>query len=242
MPSPERTKRTGIRNPRNGAHHAADHQVRIAKALRARLALEEIQQRVTRVIHAPRIPELGVALLAARALVRQWGGRAVRTWAFGFVLITCLICAGDVTASLSPHPKDRPPVGGTSLAPRAPVETRSGSSSGSQFNARKQPPSGAASQAGAAPPLRDMHSETSVGPRHHLALDIPGLPPAPDDPDLEAALSDLDKQADLDELMRQQHGLGQHPPVPTAGPPAAAPDGHAADAPPPATSTTAPAP
>jgi hypothetical protein len=208
MPSPERKKRTGIRNPRNGAHHAADHQVRIAKALRARLAL----------------------------------ARAVRTWAFGFVLITCLICAGDVTASLSPHPTDRPPVGATSLAPRAPIETRSGSSSGSQFNAGKQPPSGAASQAGAAPPVGNVHSETSEGPRHDLALDIQGLPPAPDDPDLEAALSVLDKEADLEQSMRQQHGLGQHPPVPTAGPPAAPPDGEAPDARPPVTSTTAPAP
>ena len=208
MPSRERTKRTGIRNPGNSAHHAADHQVRIAKALRARLAL----------------------------------ARAVRTWAFGFVLITCLISAGDVTASLSPHPADRPPAGGTSLTPRAPIETLSGSSSGSQFNARKQPPSVAASQAGAAPSLGDVHSETSEGAGHDLALDIKGLPPAPDDPDLEAALSDLDKEADLEQSMRQQHGLGQHPPVPTAGPPAALPDRQPPDAPPPAASTTAPAP
>ena len=216
MPSPERTKRTGIRNPRNRirnprnrAHHAADHQVRIAKALRARLAL----------------------------------ARAVRTWAVGFVLIACLISAGDVTSSLSPHPTDRPPAGGTSLTPRAPIKTRSGSPAGSQFNARKQQqPSGAASQAGAAPPLGGVHSETSEVPGRDLALDIQGLPPAPDDPDLEAALSDLDKQADLEQLMRQQHGLGQQPTVPTAGPPAAPPDGQAPDARPPATSTTAPAP
>jgi|SRR5271154_3792535 len=205
MPSPARMKRTGIRNPRNSAH--------------------QVRQRVTRMIHAPRLPELGVALLAARASVRQWGGRAVKTWALGFVLITCLVSAGGVTASLSPHPTDRPPAGGTNLMPRAPIETRAGGSSDSRFNAGKQPPSGAASQAGATPPLGDVHSGTSQRPGRDPALDIQGLPPAPDDPDLEAALSDLDKQADLDQSMRQQHGLDQHP-----------------DAPPPAASTTAPAP
>jgi hypothetical protein len=73
----------------------------------------------------------------------------------------------------------------------------------------------------------DAHSQTPEGPGHDLSLDIQRLPPAPADPELEAALSDLDKQADLDQLTWQQTELGQRPPVPTAEPPAALPDGQA---------------
>jgi hypothetical protein len=194
------------------------------------------------VIHVPPGPRTRRCPARRPCIGAAAGGRAVRTWAFGFVLITCLISAGDFTASLSPHPTSRPPAGGTGLIPRAQIETRAGGSSDSKFNAPKQSPSGAASQAGAAPPLRDVHSETSVGPGHGLAIDVQGLPPAPDDPDLEAALSDLDREADREQSMREQQGLSQHPPVPTAGPPAAPPGGQPPGAPPPATSTTAPAP
>ena len=189
-------------------------------------------------IRAPRILELGVALLTARASVRQWNVRAVRTWAFGVALITCLISVGVATAALSSHTTDRPPVRGTSLTPQAPSGTVPGSSSGSQFNAGTQPPRGAAPQTGAPPQTADVQSEPSTGPGHDLSLDIQGLPPARDDPDLEAALSDLDRQADLE----QQHGLRQQPVVPTAGPPAALPDGQAPGPPQQATSTIAPAP
>lgn len=236
----ERTKRTGTRNPQNGARHAAQDRVRIAKALGARLA-PEIRQKVTRVIHAPRVLEFGVGLVAARAWVWQSGARAVRTPAFGVALITCLISAGVVTAALSPRPPGQPPAHGNSLTPQAPSETVSGTSSGSQFDIRKQPPNGDVPQTGSAPP-HNVLPQISEGPDHDLSLDIQGLPPAPPDPDLEAALSDLDKRADFDQSMRQQHGLDQRPPVPTAGPSAALPDGQAPDAPPPATSTTAPAP
>jgi hypothetical protein len=60
-------------------------------------------------------------------------------------------------------------------------------------------------------------------------------PPARDDPDLEQALNDLDRQADLDQLMWQQRGLGEQPPALNGEPPAALPDGQV---PPLATSST----
>jgi hypothetical protein len=247
MPSAERTKRTATRNPQNGARHAADDRVRVAEALRARFA-PEIRQRVTRVIHAPRVPEFGVALLADRAWVWQGLVRAVRTPAFGVAMITCLISAGVLTATLSPRPTSPPPARGTSLTPKAPFGTVSGTSSGSQSDAGKPPPPGQVPHTGAAPPgdvpqtgaapPSDAGPQTSEGPGHDLSLDSQGLPPASPDPDLEAALSDLDKRADFD----QRHSLDQRPPVPTAGPPAALTDGQPPDAPPPATSATAPAP
>jgi hypothetical protein len=242
MPSPKPTKRQGIRNLQNCARHAAEDRVHIAKAVRARLALAELRNRVTRVIHASRVPELGVALLAAREWLWQLGVRAARPRAFCVSLITCLLVAGVLAAEPSPRPIVRPPPRGTSLTPRAPTPTVPGTSSGSQFDAGKQTPRGDVPQTGAVSPVGDLPSHTSEDPGHDLSLDIQGLPPAPGDPDLEAALSDLDKQADLDQLMWEQHGLGQRPPVPAAGSPAAPRDGQVPDAPRPATSTTASAP
>jgi hypothetical protein len=244
MSSPKRTKRPGIRNLQNCARHAAEDRVRNAKAVKARLALAQIRNRVTRVTHASRVAELGVAPLAAREWVWELGVRAARARAFCVFLITCLLVAGVLAAEPSPRPTVRPlvrpPPRATSQ--RAPVPTASGTSSGSQFDAGKQTPRGDAPRTGAASPVGDLPSQTSEGPGHDLSLDIQGLPPAPADPDLEAALSDLDKQADLDQLMWQQRGLGQRPPVPTAGSPTAPPGAQVPDAPRPATSTTASAP
>jgi hypothetical protein len=242
MPSPKRPKRPGIRNLQNCARHAAEDRVHIAEAVRARLALAEIRNRVVRVIRASRVPEFGVALLAAGEWVWQLGVRAARARAFCVSLITCLLVAGVLGAEPSPRPSVRPPLRGTSLTPRAPVPTVSVSSSGSQFDAGKQTSRGDVPQTGAVSPVGDLPLQTSEGPGHDLSLDIQGLPPAPGDPDLEAALSDLDKQADLDQLLWQQYGFGQRPPVPAAGSPAAPPDGQVPDAPRPATSTTASAP
>jgi hypothetical protein len=63
-----------------------------------------------------------------------------------------------------------------------------------------------------------VRTETSQDVGHDLSLDIQGLPPAPDDPNLDAALGELDKQADLDQSMRQQQELAREPNVSTGTP------------------------
>ncbi|WP_459976248.1 hypothetical protein, partial [Mycobacterium avium] len=69
-----------------------------------------------------------------------------------------------------------------------------------------------------------MQSEPAATPQDDLSSDVQNLPAVGDDPELEAALTDLDKQAELDDLMRRRPGPGQLPPLapnaqPTATPP-----------------------
>ena len=219
MPSMKRTKRAGIRNPKDRARHTGDARLCIAEAFRARPALAEIQ--------TSRIPELDIALLATRSSVRYWAThavrkrastRAVRKRVFKVAMISCLVPAGILIVGPPRHPTDRSSVRGTTLTPSHPTVIAP-SLSGSRLNAGKQPLNGAAPQTG------NVVSKLSEEPGHDLSIDTQGLPAAPDDPDLEAALSDLDRQADLDQSMRRQHGLGEPPPVPTTGSPVAQPGG-----------------
>lgn len=222
-------KRAGIRNRRNRARHAADDRIRIAEALATRRAVEGMRQRVIRTIHASRIPELVVSMLADSAPPRQWGVRTARTPAFSVGVITCLVSAGVAGAAAPASPTDGPGPRGIGITRPAAFATVSGSSLGSRLTSGQQPLTGAA-------PLGDVHSENPEDPGPDRPLDSRGVT---DDPQLEQALIELDKQADLDQLMWQQRGLEQPPALPAAGPPAALPDGQAPAAPAPA---TAPAP
>lgn len=134
----------------------------------------------------------------------------VRVRALGVVLITCLIGAGAISAALSLGPPDRPSLRGTSLTPQPPSGIAG--SPGSRLTAGKPPPSvGAAPETGTAPSYEDLQPQRSAGPRHDPSLETQALPPAPGDPDLEAALDALDNQADRDQSIWQQQELGQPP-------------------------------
>jgi hypothetical protein len=211
MPSTKRASRTGIRNPKNRPRHAGDVPVRIADS-RDRPDLAEIQ--------TPQVPEPGIALLANSSSVRHWGVRAGRTRLFKVALISCLclVIASGLSVTPLPHPAARPPVRGTSLTPGRPTVSLPRPSA-PRLNAGNQPPTAAAPQTG------HVTAKSAKGTGPDLSLDVQGLPAAPDDPDLEAALSDLDRQADLDHSMREQHVPGE-PLVPAAGPPVSlSPDG-----------------
>jgi hypothetical protein len=238
MPSPGRTKRIMIRGHYDGARHAR-------VSIETRPALAELRQRIVLLTHTPRIAQLSVGLVATHPSPGYGGVRPVRTRAFRVALITCVISAGFIIAAPSLSSDDRSPVRATSLPHRPPLETASGSTA-SRLSASKQPPTGA----GAAPDTATTPSvgglrreQRSPSPRGGLSLDIQSTPPAPDDPDLEQALSGLDRQADLEQLMWHQRGLGDQPPTgPTTGPPAALPDGQAPVPPPLSTSATGPQP
>jgi len=215
MPSSKRPRRTGIRNPEDRASHA---RVRIAESVSASSEQAEIQ--------TPGAPELGTAP-PPDSSVRHRDVRSVGTTVFKVALISCLclVIAGVlcVTAHVRPidqfrHPADRPPVRGTSLPPGRPTAAVL-NPPGPLLDAGNQLPGASAPQTG------HVTSIPSEGPGHDLSLDVQGLPAASEDPDLEAALGDLDRQAALDNSMREQHGPGE-PPGPTAGPPVDVPDGN----------------
>ncbi|MDT5202262.1 MAG: hypothetical protein QOE52_2884 [Mycobacterium sp.] len=209
MPSAKRTSRTGIRNPENRPRHAGDIRVRIAETSCDRPDMAEIQ--------TSRVPEPGIASFATRSSVRHWHARAVRTRLFKVALISCLclVIARGLSVTPLPHPTAQPTVRGTSLTPGRPTVSLP-RPSGPRLNAVNQPPTAAAPQTG------HVTAKPAEVPGHDLSLDVQGLPAAPDDPELEAALSDLDRQAGLDHSMREQHGLGE-PPVAAPGPPVAPP-------------------
>jgi hypothetical protein len=240
MPPPGRKKRNRINGPRNGSHHSRVVTQRVSET---RHALAELRQRVARLAHARRIADVVVAFVDTHSSVRHHQGvRPVRARAIRVALFTCVISAGFITAAPSLTSADGSPERATSRPHRPPLEAASGSTA-LRPSASEQPPTGA----GAAPKTATTPSvdgrreeQRSPSPRGGLSLDVQSTPPAPDDPDLDRALSDLDRQADLDQLMWQQRGLGeQSPPAPTAGPPAALPDGQVPVPPPLAASSSA---
>jgi hypothetical protein len=217
----------GIRKPRNAARHAADRRVRIAGALATRRALVEMRQRAIRTIPEFRISELIVAIRAERKAPRQWFVSRARTRAIRVGLVACLISLGFAGAAALLGPTDGPPMDGIGVTTAASLNTVPGSDS--------RPTSGQ-KQLNDAASRSEVHAESPANsaPRRtldsHVASDDPetGRPlesqVVPDDPELEQALTDLDKQADLDQLPRQQPGLDRPPALPAAtAPPTGSP-------------------
>jgi hypothetical protein len=225
MPS-GRTKRIRIRG------HDRTRHARVS--FETRRSLAELRERLAR---APRIAHLAVTVGHAHASVRHWGVGPVRTRAFRVALFICVISTGFITAAPSLSPGDG--TRATSVTHRTPPETASGPMA-SRLRISDQPPKGAAPATASAPSVSAPQKDGSPRPQGGLSLDMQiTTAPAPDDPDLEQALSGLDRQADLEQLMWHQRGLGDQPPTgPTAGPPAALPDGHAPGPPQSSTSAT----
>lgn len=224
LPSVGSMQRKGTRKPWTRRPHSGGCRESGLVAASARTALAEIQHRVTRQLRAPQIPDLDGALCAADASVCSRVGRTVRSQAFVIALISCALSAGVVAAT--PHFGLAHPPQASSVTSRAarPSSGTVPSSSGPRHNAVKQPPVDDGPLPGAAPQTRDGQSEPAAPPRPDLSLDVQGLSAGRDDPDLEAALNDLDKQADLDELMRRPPEADQPPPLtPDAGPSPAPP-------------------
>jgi hypothetical protein len=231
MPS-GRPKRIRIRGHNDGARHA---QV----SIESRRSLAELRQRAARLAHAPLIADWVVTFADSHLSARHWGVRPVRTRAFRVALFIGVVGVGFITAAPSLNPGDGPPLRASSVTHRPPPQIASGPTV-SRLNASEEQPKSAAPETVAAPPVGGPNQEHSNSTRGGLSLDMQTpTPPAPDDPDLEQALSGLDRQADLDQVMWQQRGLGDQPPTgPTAGPPAALPDDHAPVQPPLSTSST----
>ncbi|MDT5055753.1 MAG: hypothetical protein QOE48_6421 [Mycobacterium sp.] len=221
MPSPGRTKRIRTSGHDHGARHAR-------VSIETRRSLTELRQRLTRLAHAPRIVGRVVAFADSHLSARHSGVRPVRTRTFRVALFICVVSTGFITAAPSLSGGDGGPLRASSVAHRPPLQIASGPEA-SRLNASEQQPKSTEPETAATPPVGGPRQERSDSTRGGLSLDMQTpTPPAPDDPDLEQALSGLDRQADLDQVMWQQRGLGDRQPTgPTAGPPAALPDGQA---------------
>lgn len=226
MPS-GRTKRIRIRD------HDRTRHARVS--FETRRSLAELSERPTR---APRIAHLAVTVGHAHASVRHWGVGPVRTRAFRVALFICVISTGFITAAPSLSLGDGT-LRATSVTHRPPPETASGPMA-SRLRIRDQPPKGAAPATASTPSVSAPQKDSPPRSQGSSSLDMQiTTPPASDDPDLEQALSGLDRQADLELLMGHRRGLIDQPPTgPTAGPPAALPDGRAPGPPQLSTSAT----
>jgi hypothetical protein len=186
-----------------------------------------MSQRVIRTLPAFRISELIVAIRAERRAPRQWFVCKARTRAIRVGLVACLISLGFAGAAALLRPTDGPAIDGIGVTTAASLHTVPGSAS--------RPTSGQ-KQLNDAAPRSDVHAQNPANsaPRRtldsHIASDDPGTgrplesQVVPDDPELEQALTDLDKQADLDQLPRQQPGLDRPPALPAAtAPPTGSP-------------------
>ena len=206
------------------ARHAADRRVRTSEGSRLSLASSATLQRATRMIRPARVPELGGAVIDTAARPWQATIRAAQTPAFAVVMMAGLAFAGFggaipplFTQSLTPHPAH-------SVTPHP-------AHSPTPHPAHRSTPLGPATtgpQPGGrtylAPPLAGTKVENPRGPgpdspsksHDEATKDTPDPNPPGANPDLDAALNELDRQADRDEAWASQHPAP--PPAPGCSP------------------------
>jgi hypothetical protein len=189
----------------------------------------EIGQRLA---HAPRVSDRVVFFVGSHRSARNRGLRPARTRPFRVALFICVVGAGFITAAPSLSSGDGS-LRANSVTHRPPQQTASGSTA-PQPRINGQPSKDAAPATVGAPAASTPQNDRPTAPQAGLSPDTQiATPPAPDDPDLEQALSGLDRQADLEQLMWHQRGLGDQPPTgPPSGPPAALPGGQPPVSPP----------
>ena len=197
------------------ARHAPDGRARTASALRAPFALSATLQRAFRMVYPARVPELGGAVIDTERSAWQLMIRAAQTPAVKVAVIAGVAFAafGAMTPplltqgsaphpaqSLTPHPAHRPtPFGPASVGAQPGV--------GSHLES----------------PLAEAKVEHPRGPgpdstpqtHDQGSRDTPG-PDAPPKTDLDAALNELDQQADREEAWASQHPAP--PPDPGSAP------------------------
>lgn len=212
-------RRAGSRTVTGGKHamparYAANRRARTEGAPGARRAMSAMRERTFRVIRPAPIPKLGGAMIAPDIPTWQVMIRAAQTPAFGIAVIVSLVFSGLSAAALpslaprpTPHPAQRPtPHLGHGLPLRDPATTalKLGSST------YPAPPLGdtrGENAAGLGPgPTPKVHDEAHpANPYLGRPQDIPNREAPTDNPDLEAALTELDQQADRDQAWSAQH-------------------------------------
>ncbi len=161
--------------------------MRVGGRLGARTALAKVQQRLVR---APRVPKIPVAVVNAAATVRhsvvraaeasripaaldttvvtvrEWSTRAARTPAFGVAIIACLVFAGVVGAAAPPFPGPKTTLHDAAITPLAAVAPASTDPTGPMVIAVQHPKVGfhvAEASVSAPPPTVVVNSPGALG-------------------------------------------------------------------------------
>lgn len=224
LPSAGRAQRGGTRAPESRGRHTADP-VRSSYAVAVRTSnVWATPQRAIRRLRPERIFDHVVAVGTVVVAAARYLVGAGRHGALFIVLILCSIGASGVIAA--PHiwsmggpqmpaaghsAHHSPKHGSIPTLPRHNPILQAPAADGPHPVAA--PPTSNAPRAVSPPRVSEVQSVPAAPPQSDPARDVQDLPPAQGDPELEAALSDLDKQAELDESMRRQPAPGQQPPV-----------------------------
>lgn len=215
LPSTRRAQGTGIRSPKTSGRHTANPATSNYAVVVRTSITRATSQRVIRRLR----PELIFYPIATFGTVFASTARyligAGRHGALFIVLSVCAISASGVIAAPHIWSTGRPqmPATGHSAPPvlqhnsvhRAPAVDGS--------HPIGAPPTSIAPVVISPPRVSQLQSIPAAPAQSDPAHDVQDLPPAQADPELESALSDLDKQAELDESMRRQRAPGQQSPV-----------------------------
>lgn len=198
-------KRMGFGNRTGKGRHAADRRAPRPRTAAAYRSLAATRQRLRRMIHPTRVPRLGGTVIDGDTPAWQVMIRAAQTPAFGIVLIVGLVLAGFGTASfpllarsltqqpthsLTPHPAPgpAPPLGrvagtepGWSVYPAPTLGDTQGENPGELGHN----------------PTRKINDEATK--------DEPDREAPRDNPELDAALKELEEEADRDEAWASKH-------------------------------------
>jgi hypothetical protein len=206
---------TGAKHAMPKARHAPDRRSRTARTLRAPFALSAARQRAFRMVYPGRVPELGGAVIDTETSAWQLMIRAAQTPAFRVAVIAGLAFAWFgaatpplLTHSSAPHPAhSSAPHPARKPTPVGPATTGSKPAGGIYLT----------------PPLAMTTVENPRGPGpdsmpkiHDEATRGDPGPDAATNPELDAALNELDHQAERDEAWASQHPVP--PPDPGSAP------------------------
>lgn len=224
LPSAGRAPRRRIRSPKSGGRHIANPATSSYEVALRTSNMWATPRRVIRRLQLERTFDPVVAVGTAVATAARYLVGAGRRGALSIVFIVCAICASGVIAAphIWPTGRSQTPVTGHSghAFPKGePIP--SPPQQNSVRNARTvdrahsvaAPPTSNAPRAVTPPLVSRVQSVPAASPQNDPAREVQDLPPAQADPGLEAALSDLDEQAELDESMRRQPPPSQQPPV-----------------------------
>jgi hypothetical protein len=237
LPSAGRTQRTGIRSLKSRRRHAANAAAPSYAVAGRTSNLWATPQRVIRRVRLERISHPILVFGTVSASAARYLVGAGRHGALFIVFSVCATCASgaiaaphiwstgrpqmpaaDHSAHPSPKPGLIPPIPQHDSVRQAPTVDGA--------HPVAAPPTSNAPRVVSPPPVREVQSMPAAPRQSDPARDVQDLPSAQADPELEAALSDLDKQAELDESIRRQLAPGQQPPVAAnAGPSPALPAG-----------------
>jgi hypothetical protein len=193
----------------NRAHHVADKGGHTTGDVGTRQPQLAMRQWVSRMIDLPRVPELGGAVIAPDESMWEVMVRAAQTPACGTAVIVGLVLSGlsaeapQLGALLTHHPTyELTPPATHRPTPRGPATTAG------KLGSLTKP----------APPIADLRPENPerlrsdrIATNDEASQNGPNLEPPSDNPDLEKALDELDRNADRDQASSSERAAPPGP-------------------------------